>query len=74
MAVRRQLRPMVLIGMDRALLERAGTLGPPRMRSLDAIHVAAALSLGSDLRELITYDSRMAEAASAQGLSVSAPS
>ena len=44
------------------------------MRSLDAIHVAAALSLGPDLGEVISYDGRMAEAAKAQGLSVSAPS
>ncbi len=73
-AVRRQLRPMVLIGMAGAVLERAGTLGPPAMRSLDAIHVAAALSLGPDLGEVISYDGRMAEAAKAQGLSVSAPS
>jgi predicted nucleic acid-binding protein len=72
-AVRRQLRRIVLIGMDRALLERAGTLGPPGMRSLDAIRVAAALSLGPDLGEVITYDDRMAEAARAQGLSVTAP-
>ncbi len=73
-AVRRQLRPMVLIGLDRALLERAGALGPPGMRSLDAIHIAAALSLGPDLGDVVTYDRRMAAAANAQGLLVSAPS
>ena len=60
--------------LDQPLLERAGTLNPPDMRSLDAVHVAAALSLGSDLAELITYDARMAGAARAQGLVVTSPS
>lgn len=72
-AVRRQLRSTVLIALDRALLERAGTLSPPGMRSLDAIHVAAAHSLGPDLGEMITYDTRMAGAASASGLVVTSP-
>lgn len=43
------------------------------MASLDAIHVVAALSLGDDLDELITYDAWMATAAVAHGLPVSSP-
>ena len=72
-AARRQLRSMVLISLDRALLDRAGLLGPPGLRSLDAVHLAAALTVGPDLGELITYDVRMAEAARAQGLTVNSP-
>ncbi len=72
--VRKLLGGIVLLDLDRALLERAGTLLPLDLRSLDALHVAAALSLGADLGELITYDTRMAVAAQAQGLVVTSPS
>lgn len=40
------------------------------LRSLDAIHVAAAQMLGDDLAELITYDRWVAEAARGLGLPV----
>lgn len=57
---------------DRALLA-AGTLAPAEMRSLDAIHLATALGLGSDLARVITYDGRMADAAQTLGLAVASP-
>ncbi|MEJ1088360.1 hypothetical protein WDU99_08530 [Microbacterium sp. Mu-80] len=41
------------------------------MRSQDALHLAAALSLGVD--EIITYDEKMADAARRAGLWVLAP-
>jgi predicted nucleic acid-binding protein len=72
-AVRRQLRGVVLIELDRSLLDRAGTLAPADLRSLDAIHIAAALSIGTDLAELVTYDARMAAAARGQGLITISP-
>lgn len=43
------------------------------LRSLDALHVASALVIGSALDSLITYDKRMYEAARQEGLSVHAP-
>jgi len=43
------------------------------LRSLDAIHLAAALELGDELEAVVTYDSRMSSAAEAQGLDVAAP-
>jgi len=43
------------------------------VRSLDAIHVATAASLGDDLAGLLTYDLRMQQAVSALGLAVVAP-
>ena len=43
------------------------------MRSLDAIHLAAALDLGDDLEALVTYDKRLAEGASANGIEPIAP-
>jgi predicted nucleic acid-binding protein len=73
LAVRRALRDMAFIDLGRDLLDQAGTLTPPGLRSLDALHVAAALSLGDDLDELVTYDVRMAAAATASGLMVASP-
>lgn len=70
---RRLLAPIEMIDVDDPLLRAAADLEEPSLRSLDAIHVAAALSLGEDLAELITYDGRMAEAASNLGLPVAAP-
>lgn len=62
-----------LIDIDRRMLDRAADLQDGRLRSLDAVHVAAALMLAEDLAELITYDARMADAARAAGLPVSSP-
>ncbi|MDQ3644819.1 MAG: type II toxin-antitoxin system VapC family toxin [Actinomycetota bacterium] len=67
------LEPLELIVLDRPLLDVAADLEGDHLRSLDAIHVAAAQSLGDDLDELITYDRRMADAARALGLPVAAP-
>jgi hypothetical protein len=43
------------------------------MRALDAVHIAAAMSLGPDLGVVITYDERMAAAARLFGLHVTSP-
>lgn len=70
---RRLLAPIEMIDVDEPLLRAAADIEDPSLRSLDAVHVAAALSLGTDLAELVTYDQRMAETASNLGLTVSAP-
>jgi predicted nucleic acid-binding protein len=71
---RRQLARVHLVPLDRALLDAAATLGPGQiLRSLDAIHLASAQRLQPDLRSVVTYDQRMAAAAAALGLPVSAP-
>lgn len=61
-----------LIQLDDELLDLAGELEPP-LRSLDAIHLAAALELGDELGAVVTYDARMVEGAQALGLPVAAP-
>jgi predicted nucleic acid-binding protein len=61
-----------LIQLDDELLDLAGELEGP-LRSLDAIHLAAALELGDELEAVVTYDARMAGAAKALGLPVVAP-
>lgn len=70
---RQMLADVAFIEVDRPVLQRAGELGPPEMRSLDAIHIAAALSMGEDLDQLITYDHRMIDAARQWGLTVVTP-
>ena len=49
------------------------SLEPTSLRSLDAVHLAAALSVGNDLAGLVTYDARMAAAALDLHLHVEAP-
>lgn len=68
------LDSVVLITLSTALFERAGDLEPERLRTLDALHLAAALDLGDDLDGIITYDDRLSSAATALGISVIAPS
>ena len=70
---RRLLRGMALIQMDRPLYAFAATLVPPTVRSLDALHVAAALTLGQDLVDFVTYDRVMQQSARSQGLPLSSP-
>jgi predicted nucleic acid-binding protein len=64
---------IALVPVDRPVLAAAGLLDPPDLRSLDAIHLATALSLGGDLGGLVTSDERLGEAASAAGIEVWTP-
>jgi uncharacterized protein len=41
-------------------LRAAAAIAPTDLRSLDAIHLATALSLGQDLDGIITCDQRLA--------------
>jgi predicted nucleic acid-binding protein len=70
---RRQLASIDVIRLDDDLLERAAAIEPSTVRSLDAIHLATALGIGSDLVAVVTYDARMTAGAQALGLPVIAP-
>ncbi len=70
---RRLVARIEILDLDEPLMRAAADLEEPALRSLDAIHVAAALSLGRDLAEIITYDRRMSQAANNLGLTVAAP-
>ena len=70
---RRQLGRLHQIAVDLDILDRAATMAPLGLRSLDAIHLASAQLVGGDLRSLITYDRRLAEAAASIGLPVLTP-
>lgn len=64
---------LVLIEMNHDLVEAAGAIEPASLRSLDAIHLASALSAADPSIDVITYDSRLADAARAHGLTVVQP-
>jgi len=70
---RELLTRIALLNLDEALLDAAAALEGDHLRSLDAIHIASAQTVTSGLAALVTYDRRMAEAASGIGLSVAAP-
>lgn len=62
-----------LLRISNRVLDAAAVLEPPGLRSLDAIHLASAEQLGSDLRAFVTYDERLADAATGRGLRVIHP-
>lgn len=72
-AGREALLRVDLLRINDRVLTAAGALEPAEIRSLDAIHLATAQQLGNALSRFVTYDERMATAATALGLSVAAP-
>lgn len=70
---RRVLRNVHLIRLGDALLDAAGLLDPVKMRSLDAIHLAAAAVIAPEVTAVVTYDKRMAEGAVLLGFTVASP-
>ncbi len=61
-----------LLALDRDLLVHAGWLEPADLRSLDAIHLATALSL-PQAAPFVSYDRRQLHAARRAGLSTVSP-
>jgi predicted nucleic acid-binding protein len=72
-AAHAQLAGVRLLPLSEDVRTRAAALEPPSLRSLDAIHLATALSLGGRLEGVYTYDARMSVAARDAGLDVHAP-
>jgi uncharacterized protein len=66
-----------LRNVDEEILTRAGAYSEPTLRSLDAIHLSTARSIAvaaaDEFHALITYDRRLADVATAEGLSAVAP-
>ena len=62
-----------LVHVDDALLDAAAALDPAILRSLDAIHLASALSVAAELEAVVTYDARMTAGAAILGLRAVAP-
>ena len=70
---RRLLQRLNLVQIDDELLDAAAALDPRVLRSLDAIHLAAAHLFAGELTALVTYDRRMTAAAVLVDLTVAAP-
>jgi predicted nucleic acid-binding protein len=68
------LRRIQLLRVNDRVLNEAGRMEPAELRSLDSIHLASARQLGPSVKQIVTYDERMAEAAQASGWSVASPS
>ena len=71
--VQHNLGSMARIRLTPAMFERAAELDPVRLRSLDALHLAAALSLNDALEGFVTYDRRLADACAQHGVDVVSP-
>jgi predicted nucleic acid-binding protein len=63
-----------LVDLDPSIRILAQTLKPVTVRSLDAIHLGTALRIRSRLTSFVTYDKRLADAATVAGLAVDMPS
>ena len=63
-----------LVDLDPSIRILAQTLKPVTVRSLDAIHLGTALRIRSRLTSFVTYDKRLADAATVAGLAVDIPS
>ncbi len=66
------LERIALVAVDEPLLNDAAALEPRQLRSLDAVHLATALSLDG-LDAVVTYDRRLHAAAAGAGLEVVSP-
>jgi predicted nucleic acid-binding protein len=63
---------LALVPLDRGLLAAAGALAEPALRTLDAIHVAAAVTL-TPIDAFVSYDERQSAAGRLAGLRTIAP-
>lgn len=64
---------LTLLTVPASMFAAAGRLDPLDLRSLDAVHLAAALELEDDLEGLVAYDERLQQAARLIGIDVIAP-
>jgi len=67
------LARIALVELDEEVRRRAAGLGPAELGTLDAVHLATALTLGDDLGALCAYDTRLVDATIATGVDVVAP-
>jgi predicted nucleic acid-binding protein len=67
------LAQLNLIPLTSDVIDEAADVGEVMLRSLDAIHLASALSIRADLSTFIAYDQRLGGAAAAAGLELLTP-
>lgn len=62
-----------LLRLGDAVLQRAASLGPPELRTLDALHLSSALHVCDELGAFVAYDRALCAAAAAAGLETIQP-
>jgi predicted nucleic acid-binding protein len=72
-AARDRLDAVALLPVTRAAYDMAAELDPAVLRTLDALHLAIALTAGDELEGVATYDDRLASAATLHGVRVATP-
>lgn len=72
-AIEEILSKVTLIVPSETTFMAARSVGPAAVRTLDALHLAAAMELESDLDSLMTFDRRLASAGADVGISIATP-
>lgn len=67
-AAQQLLSGIDMLPMSESILETAAYLQPKELRSLDAIHLASALAVASEIQQFVAYDHRLLAAARGSGL------
>ncbi len=70
---RRLLDGIDLVPLNHTIIQQAAALTSHELRSLDAIHLASALSLRDDITDFVAYDPRLCSAAAKVGLPIVSP-
>jgi len=73
-AARALVSQLDLLPLSGGLIDEAADAGEPTLRTLDAIHLASALSIRVDLTAFVAYDKRLVAAAEAAGIEPVRPS
>ncbi|MGI9093100.1 MAG: type II toxin-antitoxin system VapC family toxin [Mycobacteriales bacterium] len=72
-AARALVSQLDLIPLSGGLIDAAVDAGGPALRTLDALHLASALSIRTELTAFVAYDNRLIAAAEAAGLEPTRP-
>ncbi len=67
------LGDVALVPLDDSVLAEAASTDPAELRSLDALHLATALSIRDEIGAFVAYDERLIAAAARRGLAVLSP-
>lgn len=71
--IRRVVNSLTTLRVTSSICDSAGRLSGLGLRSLDALHLASALTLEQSLDAVVTYDKRMVDAAQQLGLHTVSP-
>jgi predicted nucleic acid-binding protein len=62
-----------ILPLTEPVIALAETIGPPSLRTLDAIHLAAAAQIEQELTAVVTYDHRLLDGCREVGLTTASP-